>query len=269
MFRFTRLYAVKQDRPLIHCVSNIVSANDSANLALAVGARPIMAQAPEEMADITAVSAATVLNTGTPDEAKFESCLRCGRAAQRSGKPVVLDPVGVGASLWRLRRTEELLSAFTPSILRVNLGEAGALLDMAVKAHGVDSPEEGPEARVRTAKALAKKYHTAVLLSGASDIITDGRQTFVVTGGSAMMASVTGTGCMLSTLCGVFSAVEPEPVAAAALSAVFWKICAQEAETAAGAQKIGSFRTELFNAASALSAEDLAHGARSMLIDAI
>lgn len=131
MIDFTRLEDVKRRRPLIHCVSNIVSANDCANLALAVGASPMMAQAPEEMVDITAISAATVLNTGTPDEEKFRACLLCGQAAAPLAQPVVLDPVGVGASPWRLERTEALLAAFRPTILRVNLGEAKALTQCA------------------------------------------------------------------------------------------------------------------------------------------
>lgn len=92
MMDFTRLDAVKRRRPLIHCVSNIVSAGDCANVALAVGASPIMAQAPEEMADITAASAATVLNTGTPETAKFEACRLCALAAWPLAQPVVLDP---------------------------------------------------------------------------------------------------------------------------------------------------------------------------------
>ena len=100
---FARLAAIGRARPLIHCVSNIVTANDCANLALAVGASPRMAQAPEEMAEITAVSAATVLNTGTPSAEKFQSCLICCIEAEKRGTPVVLDPVGVGASAWRLR----------------------------------------------------------------------------------------------------------------------------------------------------------------------
>lgn len=122
MIDFTRLDNVKKQRPLVHCVSNIVTATDCANLALAVGASPMMAQAPQEMADITAISDATVLNTGTPDEEKFQVCMLCGKEAARLGRPVVLDPVGVGACPWRLERTCELLHLFTPSILRVNLG---------------------------------------------------------------------------------------------------------------------------------------------------
>ena len=99
---FSRLDEIWARRPLIHCVSNIVSANDCANLALAVGASPMMAHAAEEMEDITAISSATVLNTGTPDAERFKVCLACGRAANAAAQPLVLDPVGVGASPWRL-----------------------------------------------------------------------------------------------------------------------------------------------------------------------
>ena len=99
MLDFTRLDEVRRRRPLIHCVSNIVTANDCANLALAVGASPMMAQAPEEMEAISAVSDVTVLNTGTPDAEKFRACRICAASARH---PVVLDPVGVGASPWRL-----------------------------------------------------------------------------------------------------------------------------------------------------------------------
>ena len=126
MLDFTRLDKVRRQRPLIHCVSNIVTANDCANLALAVGASPMMAQAPEEMEAISAVSDATVLNTGTPDAEKFRACRICAVSARH---PVVLDPVGVGASPWRLGQVRALLDLFTPSILRVNLGEARALLE--------------------------------------------------------------------------------------------------------------------------------------------
>ena len=106
---FSLLEAVRLRRPLVHCVSNLVSANDCANLALAVGASPVMAQAPQEREVLAAASAAAVLNTGTPDEEKFRACLLRGREAARLGRPVVLDPVGVGASPWRRERVAELL----------------------------------------------------------------------------------------------------------------------------------------------------------------
>ena len=126
----TRLDTLRARRPLIHCISNLVTANDCANLLLAAGASPIMAQALPEAEEITAASAASVLNTGTPDDEKFRLCLACGRAASALGHPTVLDPVGIGASRWRLQSIQGMLHLFTPSILRVNLGEARALLQL-------------------------------------------------------------------------------------------------------------------------------------------
>ena len=258
---FTRLEEVRRRRPLIHCVSNIVSANDCANLALAVGASPMMAQTPQEMAEITAVSDATVLNTGTPDEEKFRVCHLCGAAAQAHGQPLVLDPVGVGASPWRLARTQELLRCFSPSLLRVNLGEAQALLSAHSRELGVDSPVPASlEERLRTAAALAERFGTVVLLSGPDDIVTDGRCAWCVTGGSEVMARVTGTGCMLSVLCGIFSAVEPDAEASGVLAAAFWKACSSLAFESAGGRP-GSFRTALLDAAGTITREQLVAGA--------
>lgn len=263
MVDFTRLDAVKQRRPLVHCVSNIVSANDCANLALAVGASPMMAQATEEMAEITAISAATVLNTGTPDEEKFKVCLLCGKEAAKLGQPVVLDPVGVGASSWRLERTIELLHLFTPAILRVNLGEAQALSQSDSREQGVDSPAPATRAeQLEAAVRLAQQRRTTVLLSGPEDIVTDGCAAWRVSGGSGWMSRVTGTGCMLSVLCGVFAAVEPEPAAAAVLAAAFWKVCSQKAERMAGNRGPGSFHAALLDAAGMLTAAEFAAGAK-------
>lgn len=262
MMDFTRLDAVKRRRPLIHCVSNIVSAGDCANVALAVGASPIMAQAPEEMADITAASAATVLNTGTPETAKFEACRLCALAARPLAQPVVLDPVGVGASPWRLRSIQALLDACTPAILRVNLGEAQALLQLKSQEQGVDSPAPAAAAqRLAAAAQLARSLGTTVLLSGPEDVVTNGAQALRVSGGSDQMTRVTGTGCMLSVLCGVFAAVEPDALQAAALAAAFWKVCSQRAEQSAGGRGPGHFRMALMDAAGTLTAPELAREA--------
>lgn len=256
---FTRLDQIRARRPLIHCVSNMVSANDCANVVLAAGAGPIMAHAPEEMADITAASAATVLNTGTPDEARFHTCLLCGQEAARQNQPVVLDPVGVGGSPWRLERVRALLERFPVSILRVNLGEALALLGENGGERGVDSPDPAsPEARSAAAAALANQYRAAVLLTGPEDVVADGRRLWRVFGGSPLMTAVTGTGCMLSALCGVFAAVTPDAAEAAALASAFWKTCARRAEEHSGGPGPGSFRAALLDAAGTLAAAELA-----------
>ncbi len=259
---FTRLDALHTCHPLLHCVANLVTANDCANLALAVGASPIMAHAPEEIADITAASQATVLNTGTPDQEKFRACLGWGQAAAAAGQPLVLDPVGVGASRWRLQNTQELLGSFTPTILRVNLAEALALLQQEESERGVDSSiSADPQQRSETAAALARRFHTTVLLSGPADIISDGSLTRCVFGGSDQTVRITGAGCMLSVLCGAFAAVEPDASDAALLASAFWKLCAQRAEAAAGGRGSGSYRTALLDAASTLTAGEFAKDA--------
>ena len=264
MFDFTQLEEVRRRRPLIHCVSNIVTANDCANLALAVGASPMMAQAPEEMEAISSISDATVLNTGTPDAEKFRACRICASAARH---PVVLDPVGVGASPWRLGQVRALLEDLTPAILRVNLGEAQALLGDDGREQGVDSPlPASREERRDFAMALARRRRTVVLLTGPEDLITDGERVWCVTGGSNQMALVTGTGCMLSVLCGVFAAVEPDAAAAAALASAFWKICARRAERLATGRGSGSFRTALLDAANTLTASDAAREAEMLAL---
>ncbi|MCD7920370.1 MAG: hydroxyethylthiazole kinase [Clostridiales bacterium] len=247
------LAALREKKPLIHCISNIVTANDCANLLLAVGASPMMAQAPEEMEEISAAAKAVVLNTGTPSEEKFAACLRAGRTACRAGIPVVLDPVGVGASRWRLGHVQMLLKEVYPAILRVNYGEAAALLRGGQTERGVDSLLPPEQDAAATATALARALSTVVLLSGTEDVVTDGEAVETVSGGSGCMRSVTGAGCMLSVLCGGFSAVAATPLEGAVCAARFWKQAAALAEQDAAGRGMGSFRVALFDAAFRLS----------------
>ena len=260
---FTRLDQLKARRPLIHCIANMVTAGDCANLLLAAGASPVMAIAPNEAAEITAASQATVINTGTPNHEKFQACLRWGQAASAAGQPIVLDPVGIGASRWRLQSVQALLHIFTPAILRVNLGEALALLQKSGAEQGVDSLDSiSSEERIQAAKALAQHRHTTVLLSGPTDLITDGSTVWAVSGGSSRMARITGAGCMLSCLCGAFAAVEPSSTEAALLASCFWKVCSQRAEEAACGKGNGTYHMALMDAASMLTASELAAEAR-------
>lgn len=263
---YTVCAAVRAKRPLVHCISNIVTANDCANLLLAAGASPMMAEAPEEMAEITRLADATVLNTGTPSAGKYAAARICLEESNRLGKPVVLDPVGIGASAWRLRWADELLAAFHPEILRVNFGEARALAHGAAEESGVDSlAQASTMARLALARRLARQAGSVVLLSGPEDIVTNGLDAFCICGGSARTAQVTGAGCMLSVLCGAFAAVEPNPLQAAALAAAFWKVCSQRAERAAQGRGTFTFRAELLDAASLLDAETFAAEAAPLI----
>ena len=249
------LARIRAAHPLVHCISNIVTANDCANLALAVGASPMMAQAPEEMDQIAALAGAVVLNTGTPDKAKFAAACRAGAAANRCGTPVVLDPVGVGASAWRLEHIGALLKEVRPAIVRVNYGEAAALLGLEPAEHGVDSLAAPQNAAARAA-ALAQRLGAVVLLSGVEDLVTDGAVVLRVQGGNDRMRMVTGAGCMLSVLCGAFAAAQPDaPLAAAAGASLFWKLCA--ARAGQDAPGPGTLRIRLMDCAAALTDEDL------------
>ena len=256
------LARIRAAHPLVHCISNIVTANDCANLALAVGASPMMAQAPEEMDQVAALAGAVVLNTGTPDEAKFAAACRAGAAANRCGTPVVLDPVGVGASAWRLEHIGALLKEVRPAIVRVNYGEAAALLGLEPAEHGVDSLAAPQNAAARAA-ALAQRLGAVVLLSGVEDLVTDGTVVLRVQGGNDRMRMVTGAGCMLSVLCGAFAAAQPDaPLASAAGASLFWKLCASRAGQDAPGP--GTLRARLMDCAAALTDEDLTAARRQI-----
>ena len=249
------LARIRAAHPLVHCISNIVTANDCANLALAVGASPMMAQALGEMDQVAALAGAVVLNTGTPDEAKFAAACRAGAAANRCGTPVVLDPVGVGASAWRLEHIGALLKKVRPAIVRVNYGEAAALLGLEPAEHGVDSLAAPQNAAARAA-ALAQRLGAVVLLSGVEDLVTDGTVVLRVQGGNDRMRMVTGAGCMLSVLCGAFAAAQPDaPLASAAGASLFWKLFA--ARAGQDAPGPGTLRARLMDCAAALTDEDL------------
>lgn len=253
MPELTRLDDIRRRRPLLHCISNIVTANDCANIALALGASPMMAEAPEEMADIARIADAEVLNTGTPSRAKFDACLIAGREGSRQGKPVVLDPVGVGASPWRLAEAGRLLEAFRPCILRVNLSEARALLGLAGREKGVDSAGNADrQTRAAVAAELASTYGCVVLLSGEEDIVAGSNRAAAIIGGSPLTPLVTGTGCMLSVLCGAFAAVEPNAFDAALMASVFWKACSERAEHVSGGAGPGALRAALMDSAHVL-----------------
>lgn len=249
------LRSIRTQRPLVHCVSNIVSANDCANLLLTVGASPMMALAEEEMAEIAAISAACVLNTGTPDAQRFRACALRGEWANRLRQPIVLDPVGVGASTWRMENVRALLERFRPNIVRVNLSEARALIGLRGDELGVDSQSGTADEAARHACALARQLKTTVLLSGAIDVASDGDRSLRIAGGSPMTSAVTGSGCMLSALCGAFAAVEADSFHAAAMASAFWKDCAEQAHRRAAALGSLSFRSAMIDAASRTSTE--------------
>lgn len=265
--------------PNIHCLTNAVTMRDVANILLAVGGSAIMAQAPAEVAQITQICQATLLNTGTPSDEKFTACRLAGEAAGRLGHPIVLDPVGAGASTYRQENLKQLLSHIRPSLIRCNFEEALTLLafsrgnflpENASQETSNQSPlagarhggvESGMDAdlatRLQVAAMLAKTYHATILLSGGTDAISDGRQHVLLTGGDARIAKITGSGCMLSALCAAFLCAAPTGFDAAVAAASLWKQAATDAAKKTDQENagLGSFYVFLFDAASKYARE--------------
>ena len=177
---------VRRQRPVVHTITNYVTANDCANLLLAAGASPIMADAPEETAQIAAMADAVVLNLGTLSVSKREAMLLAGKAAAAADRPIVLDPVGVGTSDFRRETAKMLLAEVHPTVIRGNRSEIRALLTGETGERGVDTAdlsEDGAE----TARLLAKQTGAVVMQTGETDLVTDGEQILHVQGGNELL----------------------------------------------------------------------------------
>lgn len=246
--------AVREKRPLIHCITNPISINQCANAILAAGARPIMAEHPGEVQEITETADALMLNLGNITDARMQAMEISLRTAAGKGIPVVIDAVGVACSRLRRDFLSRLLESACPAVLKGNYSEIYALSRENYRSSGVDADTALQEETVREAAAeLARKYQTTVLASGKADIITDGTKTVIVRNGTPQLSVVTGTGCMLGALCGVYLTACPGTDAAAAACAVLG-VCGQLAETAKGS---GTFMAGLLDALSTVTDEQM------------
>ncbi|WP_026370606.1 hydroxyethylthiazole kinase [Kallotenue papyrolyticum] len=253
------LARLREQRPLIHHITNLVVMNDTANLTLHLGALPVMAHAAEEVADMVALADALVLNIGTLTPAWIESMLLAGQAANQRGIPVVFDPVGAGATPLRTDTSRRLLAALRIAVVRGNPGEIGTLAGLGGEVRGVESVGSGADP-VRLAQHLARAANTVVAVTGARDIIADGARVLAVDNGHAWLASLTGTGCMATTAIAAFAAVEDDALIAAASALAAYGVAAELA--AQEARGPASFKVALFDQLHALTPELVAHRAR-------
>lgn len=220
---------VRKRAPLIHNITNYVTVNDCANIVIACGAAPIMADDEEEAAEITALCSGLNLNIGTLNRRTVASMLIAGKRANELNHPVVLDPVGTGASRLRTDTAMRLLREVRFAVIRGNISEIKALASGSGTAKGVDADaadrvtEENLNEMVAFAKAFAEKTGTVIAITGAIDIVADREKAYCIRNGHPMMSSVTGTGCQLSAMTAAFVAANPEcplEAAAAAVSAM-------------------------------------------------
>lgn len=253
------LVRIRTTKPLIHHITNLVVMNDTANVTLHVGGLPVMAHDVEEVAEMVTHAGALVLNVGTLSPDWVESMLVAGRQANELGIPIVLDPVGAGATQLRTSTNLKLLRSLNIAIVRGNGGEIGALSGVGGEVRGVESVA-APENPLTAARTLAQTYRTVVALTGARDIITDGERSFVVNNGHIWLTTLTGTGCMATTMVAAFAAVERDYLLAAAGGLAMFGLAAElAAEKARGP---ASFKVALFDQIYNLTPEQVAAGAR-------
>ncbi|WP_245831009.1 hydroxyethylthiazole kinase [Sediminibacillus massiliensis] len=219
------LIKLREEKPLIHNITNNVVINFTANGLLALGASPVMANAGEEAADMAGVADALILNIGTLTSPQVEAMILAGKAANQKGIPVVFDPVGVGATPYRNQSAKRILDEVEVSIIRGNAGEIAFLAGVDTQMKGVDSAFAGNNRAI--AIKAADNLGIPVIVTGAEDIITDGVKGFTVSNGNPLLTKVTGAGCLLSSVVGAFLAVGEDSLEAAAAAVSAYGVAAE------------------------------------------
>ena len=232
---------VNKHNPLVHCITNPISINQCANAILGVGASPIMAEHPAEVAEITLSADSLLLNLGNITDARIKSMQIAAAAAARKGVPIVIDAVGAACSGLRRRLALKLIEKYHPTVIKGNYSEIVALQNPEYYSAGVDAEKLGDISGIGA--GLAEKYGAVVLASGKNDIITDGKRVIWIKNGCAQLSKVTGTGCMLGALCATYLSVADGMEAAAAACAVLG-VCGELARTEKGN---GSFMINLLD----------------------
>ena len=252
------LAAVQRCHPLVHQITNYVTVTDSANATLAIGGSPVMAHSLRESADMASISQALVLNIGTPDESNAAAMLQAGEAANRRGIPVLLDPVGAGATPFRKSLCETLLQGIRIDIIRGNQAEIRTLLQLSSGSRGVDSLDDQEDFSELAAQA-ARKFACVIAVTGRIDCISDGDQVIRIGNGHPLLQKITGTGCMCSALCATCAGASPENLLEAAVTGVAISGVAGEiaAERMLPQEGSGSFHLRLIDAFSTITAETL------------
>ena len=261
---------VRAKSPLVHNITNYVTVNDCANMVLACGASPIMADDAAEVEDITTICGGLNINIGTLNSRTITSMLLAGKKANQLGHPVVLDPVGAGASRLRTDTAFRLLRDVKFTVIRGNISEIKTLASGAGTTKGVDADvadkvtEENLDSAVAFAKAFAAQTGAVIAITGAIDIVADAEKAYCIRNGNAMMSSITGTGCQLSAMTAAFVTANPDNVLEAAAAAV----CAMGLAGEIAHDRLGSmdgnssYRNYIIDAIYNLTPEQLEEGAK-------
>lgn len=251
----TILTDLRQSNPLVHCITNIVVANFQANGLLALGASPIMADSLEEAADVAAISSSTLLNIGTLDPPTVDSMMIAGKSAVQHRHPLVLDPVGAGATAFRKQTVDQLLDALEFTLIRGNAGEIAAIAGIEWNAKGVDAGSGNCDI-TDAAMRVARVNTCLVAVTGETDLVTDGERVIRISGGHEFMSLVTGSGCLLSAVLAAFLATSnQDPLHAVAEGLAFYKKAGEiAAEQSFGP---GDFAMNFLNTLHSIESQDI------------
>ena len=253
------LMALREKKPLIHNITNYVVMNYTANALLAMGASPVMANAQNEVEDMVAFAGALVLNIGTLTDDWISSMIKAGKKASQLDTPIVLDPVGSGATPLRTNSAKNIISQTKIKVIRGNAYEILSLRDENSKTKGVDSIHTVDEA-AEAARNLADELHTTLAITGPVDLITDGTRVLRVSNGHPLMGYVTGTGCTATATIGAFLAVDDDPLSATATALAFFGLAGEIAAETASAP--GTFMIQLLDALYTITPERLKQGCK-------
>lgn len=220
---------IKEKQPIVFHITNTVTINDCANITLAIGASPLMSFCEEELEDILSFASALVLNIGTMDKEMVNIAVKAGEIANKMGKPVVLDPVGVGATRARKKLVEKLLEKVHFAVIKGNMAEIKSIYGIEnIENRGVDSVEDLDNAD-KVAKLLAKRYDTVIAITGKEDVVSDGFRVAKISNGTPLLSKVTGTGCMTASLLGASCGANRDYFVSAAASVAMMGIAGEKA----------------------------------------
>ncbi|CAB1065024.1 Hydroxyethylthiazole kinase (EC [Olavius sp. associated proteobacterium Delta 1] len=253
------LALLREKKPLIHNITNYVVMNYTANALLAMGASPVMAHAQNEVEDMVSFAGALVLNIGTLTDDWIASMVKAGIKASALQTPIILDPVGSGATPLRTQSAKRIIDQTKISVIRGNASEILSLRHADSKTKGVDSVHSVDEA-ADTARILAEELQTTLAITGPVDLITDGQRVVRVSNGHPLMGYVTGTGCTATTAIGAFLAVDSDPVSATATALAFFGLAGEVAGQSASAP--GSFMIQMLDALYTITPDELRKGCK-------
>jgi hydroxyethylthiazole kinase len=261
---------VRESSPLVHNITNYVTVNDCANILLACGASPIMVDDEGEVVEITTICAGLNINIGTLNSRTVSAMKLAGKRAGALGHPIVLDPVGAGASKLRTETAVSLMREVRPDVIRGNISEIKTLISSSGNVKGVDAgdadrvTEKNLDSVIKTVKAFSKESGAVIAVTGEIDIVADESRAFVIRNGCREMSAVTGTGCMLSAMTAAFITANPKNILEAAAAAVMAMGLAGETAKArmSGSDGSGSFRVYLMDAVYNMTGDVLVKGAK-------